>query len=31
MPRLSRRKELLAEHFGADFAGMDWQPRYNIG
>lgn len=28
--RLSRRKEVLAEHFGADFADLDWQPRYNI-
>ena len=28
--RLSRRKELLAQHFGADFAGLDWEPRYNI-
>jgi putative SOS response-associated peptidase YedK len=28
--RLSRRKEVLAEHFGADFADLDWEPRYNI-
>ncbi|MBZ5722743.1 MAG: SOS response-associated peptidase [Acidobacteriia bacterium] len=28
--RLSRRKEFLAEHFGADFADLDWEPRYNI-
>ncbi|MBZ5651457.1 MAG: SOS response-associated peptidase [Acidobacteriia bacterium] len=28
--RLSRRKELLAQHFSADFADMDWEPRYNI-
>jgi putative SOS response-associated peptidase YedK len=28
--RLSRRKELLAQHFGADFADVDWEPRYNI-
>ena len=28
--RLSRRKEVLAEYFGADFADMDWEPRYNI-
>jgi len=28
--RLSRRKEILAEHFGADFEDLDWEPRYNI-
>jgi len=28
--RLSRRKEVLAEHFGADFEDLDWKPRYNI-
>jgi len=28
--RLSRRKEVLAEHFGADFADMEWEPRWNI-
>ena len=28
--RLSRRKEILTQHFGADFAGMDREPRYNI-
>ena len=28
--RLSRRKEMLAEYFGADFADLDWEPRYNI-
>lgn len=28
--RLSRRKEVLAEYFGADFSEMDWQPRYNV-
>ena len=28
--RLSRRKELLAERFGADFDDLDWTPRYNI-
>jgi putative SOS response-associated peptidase YedK len=28
--RLSRRKEILAEHFGADFSEMDWEPRFNI-
>ena len=28
--RLSRRKEILAEYFDADFADMDWEPRYNI-
>ena len=28
--RLSRRKEVLAEHFGADFEDLDWEPRYNI-
>jgi putative SOS response-associated peptidase YedK len=28
--RLSRRKEVLAEHFGADFADMDWEPRWNV-
>lgn len=28
--RLSRRKELLAQHFRADFTGVDWEPHYNI-
>jgi putative SOS response-associated peptidase YedK len=28
--RLSRRKEILAEHFDADFFEVDWEPRYNI-
>ena len=28
--RLSRRKELIAEHFGVDFGEEDWNPRYNI-
>ena len=29
--RLSRRKELLAEYFGADLSDFDsWEPRYNI-
>jgi putative SOS response-associated peptidase YedK len=28
--RLSRRKELLAEHFDADLSDLDWEPRYNI-
>lgn len=28
--RLSRRKEVLAEYFGADFSDLDWEPRYNI-
>ena len=28
--RLSRRKEVLAEHFDADFSEIDWEPRYNI-
>lgn len=28
--RLSRRKEVLTEHFGADFADVEWEPRYNI-
>jgi putative SOS response-associated peptidase YedK len=28
--RLSRRKEVLAEHFGADFDDLDWEPRYNL-
>jgi len=28
--RLSRRKEILAEHFGADLDDVDWEPRYNI-
>ena len=28
--RLSRRKEVLAEYFDADFADMAWEPRYNI-
>ena len=28
--RLSRRKQILAEHFGADPFDDDWEPRYNI-
>ena len=28
--RLSRRKEVLAEHFGVDDSDLDWEPRYNI-
>ena len=28
--RLSRRKEILAEHFGADISDLEWEPRYNI-
>ena len=28
--RLSRRKEVLAEHFGTDFDDLEWEPRYNI-
>lgn len=28
--RLSRRKEVLAEHFGVGFTDVDWEPRYNI-
>jgi putative SOS response-associated peptidase YedK len=28
--RLSRRKEILAEHFDADFGDVDWEPRYNV-
>ena len=28
--RLSRRKQILEEHFGADWDGEDWIPRYNI-
>lgn len=28
--RLSRRKEVLAEYFGADVDDLDWEPRYNI-
>lgn len=28
--RLSRRKEALSEHFGADFEDLDWTPRYNL-
>jgi putative SOS response-associated peptidase YedK len=28
--RLSRRKEVLAEHFDTDFDDLDWEPRYNI-
>jgi putative SOS response-associated peptidase YedK len=28
--RLSRRKQILVEHFGADYADSDWEPRYNI-
>jgi len=28
--RLSRRKEVLAEHFETDFDDLEWEPRYNI-
>jgi putative SOS response-associated peptidase YedK len=28
--RLSRRKQILAEFFPADYAEVDWEPRYNI-
>jgi putative SOS response-associated peptidase YedK len=28
--RLSRRKELLAEYFDAEYSDLDWEPRYNI-
>jgi len=28
--RLSRRKEILAEHFDTNFDDQDWEPRYNI-
>jgi putative SOS response-associated peptidase YedK len=28
--RLSRRKEILADHFDTDFDDLDWEPRYNI-
>lgn len=28
--RLSRRKELLADYFGADFDDIAWEPRYNV-
>jgi len=28
--RLSRRKEILAEHFETDFDDLEWEPRYNI-
>jgi putative SOS response-associated peptidase YedK len=28
--RLSRRKEVLAEHFGAGVEDLDWEPRWNI-
>ena len=28
--RLSRRKQVLAEHFDADFSDVAWEPRYNI-
>jgi putative SOS response-associated peptidase YedK len=28
--RLSRRKEILAEHMDTDFDELDWEPRYNI-
>ena len=28
--RLSRWKEILAEHFDTDFDDLDWEPRYNI-
>jgi len=27
---LSRRKQILEEHFNADFGEQDWTPRYNI-
>jgi len=26
--KLSRRKEILAEHFDVDWDDLDWQPRY---
>ena len=28
--RLSRRKQIIAEHFGAISGEQDWSPRYNI-
>ncbi len=28
--RLSRRKQVLAEHFGADYVDGEWEPRYNV-
>lgn len=28
--RLSKRKQILEEHFDADFGEQDWTPRYNI-
>ncbi len=28
--RLSRRKQILAEHFDTNFDDLDWEPRYNI-
>jgi putative SOS response-associated peptidase YedK len=28
--RLSRQKEILAEHFDTDFDDLGWEPRYNI-
>lgn len=28
--RLSRRKQILEEHFGAVWSGDDWVPRYNV-
>jgi len=28
--RLSRRNEIRAQHFDADFDGLDCQPRYNV-
>lgn len=28
--RLSRRKQVLEEHFAADWDDLDWKPRYNI-
>lgn len=28
--RLSRREEILYEHFGIDDVDPDWQPGYNI-
>jgi putative SOS response-associated peptidase YedK len=28
--RLSRRAEILASYFYAEYEGMDWEARYNI-
>jgi putative SOS response-associated peptidase YedK len=28
--RLSRRKEIRAEHFDAELSDLGWEPRYNI-